>query len=289
MALLLQVLLNRQEIHLTLCLSKPFIFEYEKTNFTIIIYFLTMKKTTVSKNSKTNIIKNNSEYFFQSFVIILSVFISFFIDDIRKNNENLVTKNELVSDLIVSLEDDLIQIDKLIKILQNSEKNILEILNDIDLDHKNLSNIEAIKTILDIEVGFSFFPKDGIFEQLISTGTFELIKNNELKRLLLEMFNHQKDRNYATSQEIDQWNIISRGEILNKFRIRFSYNSFDGEFYGSRTVNTFYFNRDYYLSNDFYGLLSQAQYYSNMYMRLLSDIKKSYDTAKSLSIEELKK
>ena len=248
-----------------------------------------MKKTTVSKNSKTNIIKNNSEYFFQSFVIILSVFISFFIDDIRKSNENIVTKNELVSDLIVSLEDDLIQIDELIKILQNSEKNILEILNDIDLDHKNLSNIEAIKTILDIEVGFSFFPKDGIFEQLISTGTFELIKNNELKRLLLEMFNHQKDRNYATSQEIDQWNIISRGEILNKFRIRFSYNSFDGEFYGSRTVNTFYFNRDYYLSNDFYGLLSQAQYYSNMYMRLLSDIKKSYDTAKSLSIEELKK
>jgi len=248
-----------------------------------------MKKTTVSKNSKTNIIKNNLKYFFQSFVIILSVFISFFIDDIRKSNENIVTKNELVSDLIVSLEDDLIQIDELIKILQNSEKNILEILNDIDLDHKNLSNIEAIKTILDIEVGFSFFPKDGIFEQLISTGTFELIKNNELKRLLLEMFNHQKDRNYATSQEIDQWNIISRGEILNKFRIRFSYNSFDGEFYGSRTVNTFYFNRDYYLSNDFYGLLSQAQYYSNMYMRLLSDIKKSYDTAKSLSIEELKK
>ena len=248
-----------------------------------------MKKTTISKNSKTNIIKNNLKYFFQSFVIILSVFISFFIDDIRKSNENIVTKNDLVSDLIVSLEDDLVQIEELIKILQKSEKNILEILNDIDLNHKNLSNIDAIKTILDIEIGISFFPKDGIFEQLISTGTFELIKNNELKRLLLEMFNHKKDRNYATSQEIDQWNIITRGEILKKFRIRFSYNSFDGEFYGSRTLNTFDFDTDYYLSNDFYGLLSQAQNYSNMYMRLLSDIKKSYDTAKSLSIEELKK
>ena len=248
-----------------------------------------MKKTTISKNSKPNVIKNNLKYFLQSFVIILSVFISFFIDDIRKSNENIVTKNELVSDLIVSLEDDLIQIDELIKILQKSEKNILEILNDIDLNHKNLSNIDAIKTILDIEIGISFFPKDGIFEQLISTGTFELIKNNELKRLLLEMFNHKKDRNYATSQEIDQWNIITRGEILKKFRIRFSYNSFDGEFYGSRTLNTFNFDTDYYLSSDFYGLLSQAQYYSNMYMRLLSDIKKSYETAKSLSIEELKK
>ena len=248
-----------------------------------------MTKATNTKNPKTINIKNNLKYFFQSFVIILSVFISFYIEDVRKGNENIITKNDLVSDLIISLDDDLVQIEELLKILQNSEKNIQEILSDIDNDHKSLSDIDAIKTILDIEVGFSFFPKDGIFEQLISTGTFELIKNNELKRLLLQMFNHQKDRNYATSQEIDNWNIITRGEILKKFRIRFSYNSFDGEFYGSRSVNTFYFNTNYYQSNDFYGLLSQAQNYSNMYMRLLNDIKKSYETAKSLSIEELKK
>jgi len=242
-----------------------------------------------SQISKTNMIKKNLKYFLQSFVIILSIFISFFFEDIRKNKEDILTKNDLVSDLIISLDEDLIQIDNLLKILQDSEKEILEILNDIDENHKNLTDLEAIKTILDIEVGISFFPKDGIFEQLISTGTFELIKNNELKKLLLEMFNHLKERNYATSTEIDQWNISKRGEILKKFRVRFSYNSYDGEFYGSRTVNTFDFNRDYYMSSDFYGLLSQAQYYSNMYMRLLSDIKKSYETAKSLSVEELKK
>jgi hypothetical protein len=242
-----------------------------------------------SQISKTNIIKNNLKYFLQSFVIILSIFISFFFEDVRKNKEDILTKNELVSDLIISLDEDLIQIDNLLEILQDSEKNILEILNDIDLNHKNLTDLEAIKIILDTEVGISFFPKDGIFEQLISTGTFELIKNNELKKLLLEMFNHQKDRNYATSTEIDQWNISKRGQILKNFRVRFSYNSYDGEFYGSRTVNTFDFNRDYYMSSDFYGLLSQAQYYSNMYLRLLSDIKKSYETAKSLSVEELKK
>ena len=242
-----------------------------------------------SQISKTNIIKNNLKYFLQSFVIILSIFISFFFEDVRKNKEDILTKNDLVSDLIISLDEDLIQIDNLLKILQDSEKNILEILNDIDLNHKNLTDLEAIKIILDTEVGISFFPKDGIFEQLISTGTFELIKNNELKKLLLEMFNHQKDRNYATSTEIDQWNISKRGQILKNFRVRFSYNSYDGEFYGSRTVNTFDFNRDYYMSNDFYGLLSQAQYYSNMYLRLLSDIKKSYETAKSLSVEQLKK
>ena len=107
-----------------------------------------MRKKTVSKNLKYDYIKNNLKYFFQSFIIILSVFISFFIEDIRKSNEDVIKKNELVADLIVSLDDDLIQIDELLKILQNSEKNILEILNDIDLNHKNLSDLDAISTCL---------------------------------------------------------------------------------------------------------------------------------------------
>ena len=168
-----------------------------------------------SQISKTNIIKNNLKYFLQSFVIILSIFISFFFEDVRKNKEDILTKNELVSDLIISLDEDLIQIDNLLEILQDSEKNILEILNDIDLNHKNLTDLEAIKIILDTEVGISFFPKDGIFEQLISTGTFELIKNNELKKLLLEMFNHQKDRNYATSTEISELDLATIHMMAN--------------------------------------------------------------------------
>lgn len=233
--------------------------------------------------------KNYLKYLIEGLVIIFSVFLSFYFEDIRKDKEDLNTKNELVEDLILSLDDDLTQIDNLIKILQDSEKNILDVLNDIDSNHTNLSNIEAIKTLLQIEVGFSFFPKDGIFQQLISTGTFELIKNDELKRVLLEMFNHQKERNYATSNEIDRFNNVFRGDFLKKFRVRFSYNSFDGEFYGSRSLNSFVFNKQYYLSSEFYGSISQAQNYANMYMRLLKDIQKSYETANSLSREEIKK
>ena len=136
--------------------------------------------------------KSNFKYLLESLVIIFSVFLSFYFEDIRKDKEDFNTKNELVEDLILSLDDDLVQIENLIKILIDSQKHITEILNDIDSNHKNLSDIQAVKTLLQIEVGFSFFPKDGIFEQLISTGTFELINNDELKRELLEMFNHQK-------------------------------------------------------------------------------------------------
>ena len=233
--------------------------------------------------------KNNFKYLIEGLVIIFSVFLSFYFEDIRKDNEDFNTKNELVEDLILSLDDDLIQIENLIKILQDSQKNITEVLNDIDSNHRKLSDIEAVKTLLQIEVGFSFFPKDGIFEQLISTGTFELIKNDELKRVLLEMFNHQKERNYATSNEIDRCNNGFRGLFLKKFRVRFNYNSFDGEFYGSRSLNNFVFNKEFYLSSEFYGDISLAQNYANMYMRLLKDIQKSYESAKSLSKEEIKK
>ena len=233
--------------------------------------------------------KNNFKYLIEGLVIIFSVFLSFYFEDIRKDNEDFNTKNELVEDLILSLDDDLIQIENLIKILQDSQKNITEVLNDIDSNHRKLSDIEAVKTLLQIEVGFSFFPKDGIFEQLISTGTFELIKNDELKRVLLEMFNHQKERNYATSNEIDRFNNGFRGLFLKKFRVRFNYNSFDGEFYGSRSLNNFVFNKEFYLSSEFYGNISLAQNYANMYMRLLKDIQKSYESAKSLSKEEIKK
>ena len=222
-------------------------------------------------------------------VIFSSVFISFYLEDLRKDSNELVLKNELVSDLIITIEDDLEQLKNIQNILQNSEKLILEVLNDVDNDHNQLSNTEAMNKILGIEVGFSFFPKDGIFNQLISTGTFELIKNEELKKTLLEIFNNQKQRNYATSQEIDKFNIDFRKELNQNFRIRFSYNSFDGEYYGSRTLTNSNFDKNYYLSNSFYGIISQAQQYSNMYMRQLKDIEDNYETAYALSKEEIKK
>ncbi len=171
--------------------------------------------------------------------------------------------------------------------MYSSEEMISSIQNDIDEKHTLLKDEEAIEKLIGIEVGFSFFPKDGVFNQMISTGTFELISNNELKNNLLEMFNHQRARNYATSLEIDNFNIEFRRNPYTKFRIRFDYNLLSGEFYGSRQLTKFKFNRDYYFSNEFYGLLSQAKLYSNMYKRQLNDILKTYEDTQLLIKQEL--
>ena len=121
---------------------------------------------------------------------------------------------------------------------------------------------------------------------MISTGTFELIKSKKLKTDLLEIYNHQKARNYVTSLEIDNLNF--RSTPYEKFKIRFDYNLLEGKFYGNRTLTSYVFNKPFYLSNQFYGLLSQAKLYSNMYKRQLSDILNSYKEVLILSELEIK-
>jgi len=219
--------------------------------------------------------------------VFLGIALSFYVEEMQTEKDNERKKDQYLSDLTNTLEMDIQQINKLLETLINSEKLITEIQSDIDENHKALSDIEILNKLLDVEVGFSFFPQDGIFNQLISTGSFELIENVELKNILLEMYNHQKQRNYATSTEIDHFNIRFRNEILDEFRVSFNYNSYDGAFYGSRTVNRYKFNQPYYMSNAFYGLLSQANLYGNMYTRQLKDIEKSYITALSLAKNEI--
>ena len=219
--------------------------------------------------------------------VFLGIALSFYVEEWQTEKDNERKKDQYLSDLTNTLEMDIQQINKLLETLINSEKLITEIQSDIDENHKALSDIEILNKLLDVEVGFSFFPQDGIFNQLISTGAFELIENVELKNILLEMYNHQKQRNYAMSTEIDHFNIRFRNEILDEFRVSFNYNSYDGAFYGSRTVNRYKFNQPYYMSNAFYGLLSQANLYGNMYTRQLKDIEKSYITALSLAKNEI--
>ena len=231
--------------------------------------------------------KSITGYLIEGAVIVFSVLLSLYLGNINEFFSDEDKKRNYLIDLSSTLEEDIKQIRNLITVLNNSENLIIELQNDIDKNSSSLSYEKIINNIIGIEVGFSFFPQDGIFNQMISTGTFELIKNQYLKNNLLEMYNHQVARNYATSVEIDNFNIVFRGEPYEKFRIRFDYNLLDGEFYGKRKLISFDFDTKYYHSNSFYGLLSQAKLYSNMYKRLLNDILNSYEETLLLCRQEI--
>lgn len=223
----------------------------------------------------------------EGIVIFSSVLASFFLNNRNEVSKDIDVKNQYVGDLVMILEEDINQMESLMTILFESEELINEIQNDIDAGHTLLSDREAVDKLLGIEVGISFFTNDGVFTQMIATGSLDLVSNKTLVENLLEMYNHNKDRNTATSVEIDQFNREFKYSVLSKFRIRFEYNLLEGEFYGTRKLTSYNFDESYYLSNEFYGLLSQAKTYSNMYKRQLSDIKALYSESKLLAENEL--
>ena len=242
-----------------------------------------MTKTT---NTFKSFLRNN---IVQAIVIILSVLLSFYLEQRRQVNITKQEKNYLLTDLTKTLEGDINQIEIILEGLDKSDKNLIKLLDDINNNHTLLSDREVAEILLQIQIGTSFFPQDGIFNQLIANGTFNLIENEELKSLLLNMYTHKKERNYATSTEIDNFNLLWRRQIMGNFRIQFNYNSYDGEIYGQQELTRYRFNRQYYLSNELYGALSQSRIYVGMYTRFLNEQKNDYQTALPLSKTEIGK
>lgn len=225
----------------------------------------------------------------QGILILIGILLSFHIEDLRIEQKNFEIKNELLSDLNRAISDDLEQIKNLKEILNSALDSISDLQADINKNHQLLSDEEAIKKLIDLNVSISFFPQDGIFTELISSGSFELIKSKELKSKLLEIYNHQKERNLSISDDIDVVMKDYELEIMTNFRIAIDYTSSDGEFYGKPILSDYEFNRDYYLSNKLYGLMSLNYLFGVMYSRLLDDFEKSHEATLALSMLEIDK
>ena len=229
------------------------------------------------------------KYVIEGTVIICGILLSFYIGELNTQKNNIETKKELLRDLNQSLDDDLNQIEIIQNILDNSLTWISYLQDDIESSHNNLSDEEAINLILDIEVAASFFPALGVYNELISTGSYELIESSELKRALNDLYETQKERNYTISLGLDDMAGEYIRETLEEFSIRFSYDINEGEVYGDRVLYRYDFNNEYYMSDIFYGHLSTLSYPANNYRRLLITAKKSIEDIKSLILREISK
>ena len=232
-------------------------------------------------------IEKVQKYGLESLVILFSIILSFYIEGQRDLAEKNSDKNKLITDLINTIDEDQKQLNYIKSEMNKTVKLINEIQSDINSQNNNLSQVEIISKISEIKVSYSFFPQEGIFNQLISTGSFELIENKDLKLLLLKIYNHQNNRNYAISNLIDIFSIDFYNTVYQKFRIDINVNNMEGEIYGISVVSAFEFNKTYYFSDEFYGFLTRSKTYANLYSRLLNDISENYKQAKIYSKYEI--
>ena len=227
-------------------------------------------------------------YAFEAVVIISGILLSFYIEELRIERKNIKQKNEILVDLKYTAEDDLKQIILIESLLFNTIESVELLLKDIKNNHSDLTDREAVENIFNIEVATSFIPKDGIYNELISTGSFELIENRRLKSTLLEVYNHLKERNYTISAIIDDDIQDFHNTYRREFKLTIDHSvTEDEEIYGRLVVEEFEFNLDYFLSGDLIGSLTTAESYARSYLSLLNTTKKSYHQLITLLDEEL--
>ena len=110
-------------------------------------------------------LENFKSYTVNSVVILFSVILSFYIEGERELNEKSIYKNKLITDLINTINEDINQKDYIRSQVSETVKNYNSILNDIDSKNKNLSRAEIMEKIVGDNIGISFFPQEGNFNQ----------------------------------------------------------------------------------------------------------------------------
>ena len=224
-------------------------------------------------------VKNNLRLLIEFIVIISGVLLSFYIDDFRELQNKKLEKDILIGELVITAKEDLKQIQNLKTDLIEVQENINIFIKDIQDNRKDLTDKQIAINYLFIseKMSVSFFPQDGIFTQLISTGSLELIKSSALKNLLLRNFTHYLDRNQANNRTLDDLYLDFVNNV-DPFITVTSKDKQDASFiYTDRMVDSYSINSDYYLSNKFKAYLSSANTMVGKNIDMLNLFEKSYN------------
>jgi hypothetical protein len=224
-------------------------------------------------------VKNNLRLLIEFIVIISGVLLSFYIDDFRELQNKKLEKDILIGELVITAKEDLKQIQNLKTDLIEVQENINIFIKDIQDNRKDLTDKQIAINYLFIseKMSVSFFPQDGIFTQLISTGSLELIESSTLKNLLLRNFTHYLDRNQANNRTLDDLYLDFVNNV-DPFITVISKDKQDTSFiYTDRMVDSYSINSDYYLSNKFKAYLSSANTMVGKNIDMLNLFEKSYN------------
>ena len=224
-------------------------------------------------------LKNNLRLLVEFIVIISGVLLSFYIDDFRELQNKKLEKDILIGELVITAKEDLKQIQNLKRDLMKVQGNIQIFLEDTNDNRKDVADKQIAINYLFIseKMSVSFFPQDGIFTQLISTGSLELIESSTLKNLLLRNFTHYLDRNQANNRTLDDLYLDFVNNV-DPFIAVTSKDVQDASFlYTDRIVDSYSIDSEYYLSNKFKAYLSSANTMVGKNIDMLNLFEKSYN------------
>ena len=232
---------------------------------------------------------NYFRYILEFIIIITGVVLSFYLDDLRQLNEKESYKDTLIEELLVTSQEDLKQIEKITLDLNKVQAFIKELLLDLEDEQKDISDSEIAEKYLFItqKMSVSFFPQNGTFNQLISTGSIELIDSKEFRRVLLNNYTHYYERNSANNRTLDDLYLAFGANIDPNITVS-SIEKEDASFiYSDLVVSSYNIDHEFYLSNTFKAYLLTAQSMVGKNIDMLEIFSKSYSEIIALANKEI--
>ena len=232
---------------------------------------------------------NYFRYILEFIIIITGVVLSFYLDDLRQLNEKESYKDTLIEELLVTSQEDLKQIEKITLDLNKVQAFIKELLLDLEDEQKDISDSEIAEKYLFItqKMSVSFFPQNGTFNQLISTGSIELIDSKEFRRVLLNNYTHYYERNSANNRTLDDLYLAFGANTDPNITVS-SIEKEDASFiYSDLVVSSYDIDHEFYLSNTFKAYLLTAQSMVGKNIDMLEIFSKSYSEIIALANKEI--
>ena len=226
------------------------------------------------------------KYGFEFVVIFFGILISLYFEQSRQNRIENERKNNSIEQLIKVIDQDLLQIDNFILLQQMSLESSDKLYDNLRYDEK-LSEDKIIYHISSVGRALkSFFPQEGIFNQLISSDLIKRINSETLKSRLFKLFNEDLKRHDVHTKEYDEFFLSFNYKLSVNFFLEHNWKT-DASEVNQIEIKKYRFNNTFYTSDEFFGNLIEARKNISAYLTELQDLKTKYSDLKSLCIDEI--
>mgnify|MGYP001203051100 FL=1 len=227
------------------------------------------------------------KYSFEFVVIFLGILISLYFEDARQDRVENERKNKSIEQLINVIDQDINQINNFIKLqevsLESSDILYDNLNNEINLsEEKIMYHISSVGRALK-----SFFPQEGVFNQLISSDLIKRIKSETLKTKLFKLFNEDLRRHDVHTKEYDDFFLDFNYKLSVNFFLEHNWRT-DVSEVDQIEILKYRFNNKFYESDEFFGNLIESRKNIKAYLKELNELKLKYSDLKSLCLDEIR-
>lgn len=227
-------------------------------------------------------------YLIEFFIVFMGIATSFFIDSSIKKNEKVQMKNILLEEFLLKVEEDIQQLENLQEILARCVESSDRLIDDYYNKTLSKDNVANEYLYLSQNMGISFYPQKGLYEQLLESGKIELIASNELRILLSTIYEHYAERNSAVTRTLDDFFLTSFDNLANDIIVFSESTSENNIIYSGTRVKFYDISSNYYNSRNIPAFFAESQNLIRLYTDLMNSYAEGFQELKTLIKEELR-